>query len=330
MTTTGGGRESARVGDTGRTVVGVPGRVPDPLQDTGVVRDWRAALVELRSERAVQPDRAALGVVTYRSPQGPASLRVFFLPPSSRQPFALVIGRHPGCDVRGLRGASLRHALVLVWPDHRLGPPIEVMDLRTETGLVTPGGRVARRLAAPDALRFGVGRDEVALVYAAPWEKFAANEVGLLDRPSVGPELAGPDDVEVESSNVSFISKRAPGEYTRLVDGEPVLSEQTDVVRTSLQELREGLLLGRYARCDESARFSRDAGVSRVHAMLLVRGRRLMAIDVGSTNGTEVLGPGFRPLLRLDDEDRVRVLGAWESVRLGERRVALSLRHAVH
>jgi len=53
--------------------------------------------------------------------------------------------------------------------------------------------------------------------------------------------------------------------------------------------LRDGLLLGRYARCD-GAELCRDHLVSRVHALLLLTEDRLIAIDTASSNGTREAG----------------------------------------
>ncbi|MBS2031758.1 MAG: FHA domain-containing protein [Deltaproteobacteria bacterium] len=52
--------------------------------------------------------------------------------------------------------------------------------------------------------------------------------------------------------------------------------------------LSEGILVGRYARCNLS---SRGLGrMSRVHALLVVRDGELWALDLASTNGITVGG----------------------------------------
>jgi hypothetical protein len=48
--------------------------------------------------------------------------------------------------------------------------------------------------------------------------------------------------------------------------------------------LREGVLIGRYARCD-GMMLAGESSVSRVHALLLLVEDRLLAIDIASTNG---------------------------------------------
>ena len=51
--------------------------------------------------------------------------------------------------------------------------------------------------------------------------------------------------------------------------------------------LREGVLLGRYARCDNGASDHADS-LSRVHALLLQTDDRLLVIDTASTFGTRM------------------------------------------
>jgi hypothetical protein len=60
--------------------------------------------------------------------------------------------------------------------------------------------------------------------------------------------------------------------------------------------LRDGVLLGRYARCD-GAGLADDPSLSRVHALIINVDDRLLAIDTASFNGTRVV-----------DQDRARVI----------------------
>jgi hypothetical protein len=55
--------------------------------------------------------------------------------------------------------------------------------------------------------------------------------------------------------------------------------------------LRDGVLLGRYPRCDRTV--VNDESVSRVHALLIQLGEQLLVIDTASTNGTA--RPGQEP-----------------------------------
>ena len=80
--------------------------------------------------------------------------------------------------------------------------------------------------------------------------------------------------------------------------------------------LRDGVLLGRYARCDGAALLD-DSRLSRVHALLLHVDTALLAIDTASRNGTRARGqPDARvtvvqPDLELELGTRTRVRWRW-------------------
>jgi hypothetical protein len=60
-------------------------------------------------------------------------------------------------------------------------------------------------------------------------------------------------------------------------------------VNVGTQALRDGVLLGRYERCDGLG-VALDDSVSRVHLLLVLVGDRLLAIDIASTNGSRIAG----------------------------------------
>ena len=57
-------------------------------------------------------------------------------------------------------------------------------------------------------------------------------------------------------------------------------------IRIGHRALTEGVLLGRYARCDGAGGLAEDATLSRVHALLLQVDDMLLIIDTASSNGT--------------------------------------------
>jgi hypothetical protein len=69
--------------------------------------------------------------------------------------------------------------------------------------------------------------------------------------------------------------------------------------------LRDGILIGRYARCDGS--FGDDPSLSRVHALLIRIGDALIAIDVASTNGTCLAGKSHARLVELDHDTELEL-----------------------
>jgi hypothetical protein len=70
--------------------------------------------------------------------------------------------------------------------------------------------------------------------------------------------------------------------------------------------LRDGLLLGRYHRCD--AVDPDDGSLSRVHAVLVQDQDRLLVIDTASYNGTRRSGGDVERLIVLEGEGEI-VLG---------------------
>jgi hypothetical protein len=66
-------------------------------------------------------------------------------------------------------------------------------------------------------------------------------------------------------------------------------------IRIGHDELRDGVLLGRYARCN-NAQLADDPSLSRVHALLIQIDDAILAIDTASLNGTR---EGDQPKARL-------------------------------
>lgn len=97
----------------------------------------------------------------------------------------------------------------------------------------------------------------------------------------------------------SVVSITGPGEVARrslLADGEAPIGKlalrdgvHAQVMLVGARAAREGVLLGRYDRCDtgDLPVFQHDT-LSRVHALVIEVGGRLHLIDTGSSNGTYV------------------------------------------
>ncbi len=67
--------------------------------------------------------------------------------------------------------------------------------------------------------------------------------------------------------------------------------ERREHIQVGQAALRDGVLIGRYARCDRAC--LDDESVSRVHALLIQLGDELLVVDTASTNGTA--SPGHEP-----------------------------------
>lgn len=327
----------SHLGDSeGTRVAPPPWDLSGSSESTEVARHWHLALEELHARREARLGSPAVGVVVHRRGVArPVRCGVVFVDDRLRDPRAIVFGRHPSCDLAGLRDASLRHGLLLVWPGAKDGlPPLEVLDLRSRSGLVLSRHETFRHVRSPGPLRFGVGSDELTVLHAPAGGRFPAELPSELDgwaelerQIAVGltRPLAHP-----AATNVSFVHRREDGTLVRLLDGGLALEEGAHVVRTSREQLRAGLLLGRYARCDEASTLGSDRLVSRVHALVVERRGALYVVDVGSSNGTRVVDARTgEAVVALGDRRRVKRLGEWERIEIGESTLALEV-GAVH
>src|SRR5262249_45254037 len=59
-----------------------------------------------------------------------------------------------------------------------------------------------------------------------------------------------------------------------------------ETIRIGHRALTEGVLLGRYSRCDGAGGLADDATLSRVHALLIQLDDIVLLIDTASSNGT--------------------------------------------
>ncbi len=272
----------------------------------------------LRAERPALPASAVL--VRCRSLEPASAVRVVHHAPGVEAPIALVAGRHSECDLGTIPGASLRHAIVLLWPP-AAGEELasaEVLDLGTQTGLALPDGRLAMRVAGRAPIRFGIGSADVLILHAPAGEPLALEPADLanlrqavperaevtehasrpytrhLDVSGVGePEQESPPDLEK-----SCVALRAKPSRDRTFGSEHLML--TQLVRLGeghagarvcvrARDLERGVRLGRYLRCRGASVLGRDDHVSRVHALVLDRGGHRWLFDTASTNGTVVV-----------------------------------------
>lgn len=317
---------------------------------------WTGHVAQLQAWREEHLDGHVFAIITRAIStrrRGAGELRLVDatlvrIPEGRRAPTALAFGAHPYCDVGRLRSASLRHALVLLWPiaDDQHGA-IEVLDLRSASGLLTGPQASGERVVADDVARFAVGANEVTILHASPGGMFAADfpddldgfsdlartdprgaprrpldaePTGKMPKASVCPPVAD------EVTRVGSVVYREGGLLRRRFAAEPVPNDQV-IVPCTEDELERGLLLGRYTRCDGANCLGASDRVSRVHALLITRRGRTWLIDVGSTNGTEVLALDRGDVIAtLDDQMRLWPLGPGEGFRIGGVEVLLEIR----
>ncbi|MBX3157822.1 MAG: FHA domain-containing protein [Deltaproteobacteria bacterium] len=247
------------------------------------------------------------------------------------RPVAAIVGRHDHCDLylNGSEALSLRQFAVVLSPvaSWKPGEPqvrYRVLDLKTELGMLDEEGRplCGLRAEGPAILRCaGYALYIMVLGDPSDWPASGADAWSML------PERVYFDELE-HCAGGSMPRFRMPRDLTQSVvmrtsgprDTGARLVGNGDVAgtleiigperRTQLtvghEALRDGILLGRYARCDGHAD---DPSLSRVHTLLLHDEDRLLAIDTASCNGT-----------RAEGEERARVteIGRDTLLRLGK------------
>jgi hypothetical protein len=82
-----------------------------------------------------------------------------------------------------------------------------------------------------------------------------------------------------------------------------------ETIRIGAQALSDGVLLGRYARCDGAGGLADDASLSRVHALLIQIDDSLLLIDTASSNGTWENGEKPRARVFVLDRNTELLLG---------------------
>jgi hypothetical protein len=257
------------------------------------------------------------------------------------RPVAAIVGRHDHCDLylNGSETLSLRHLAVVLSPvaSWKPGEPqvrYRVLDLKTEIGMLDEEGRPLRGLRAegPAMLRCaGYAMYILPLGDPTDWPASGADAWSMI------PERVYFDELE-HCAGGSIPRFRMPRDLTqsvvmrtsgprdtaaRLV-GTGDLAGTLDIIgperRTQImighEALRDGVLLGRYARCDGHAD---DPSLSRVHTLLLHDEDRLLAIDTASCNGTRATGEERARVTEIGRETELllgkhtRVLWRWSA-----------------
>jgi hypothetical protein len=245
---------------------------------------------------------------------------------------AAIIGRHDACDLylSGSASLALRHLAVVLDPvtSYKRGEAnvqFRVFDLRTTEGLVDEEGRQLRGLRAegPALLRCG-GYAVCVFPIGDPtdWPASATDAWDMTPERVYFDELEQPPNGSLPgvplrgaNLNTSVIMRTHGPRDTgmKLVtqgDVAGTIEIQTPHNRGAITvgegALRDGVLLGRYARCD-GAGLADDPSLSRVHAMIINIDDRLLAIDTASFNGTRIHGEERARVIPLDAATDLRL-----------------------
>ncbi len=256
-----------------------------------------------------------------------------------------IIGRHSGVQVMlpEAKNVALRHLAILVHPPTKVDSSelfYSVRDLRTGAGFHDEHGRPieALGLSGPALFRLESFYFFVLPIGDAtdfPDDPNTAFDL-LPERVYLEERLRGPSqplmhparivdrtDLGPNARNAITLVGTHPG--PAVVQGQALLaageipaarlvvteSGRARSLVVGEQALSRGLLIGRYDRCDEG---TLSAGnISRVHLLVTSVGAHVVAVDLGSTNGTSILRlDGWTPM-------RCEILGARERLSLAGR-----------
>lgn len=287
----------------GRTSTFDPRKLGGPCESVETVLSWTEALASWRAARREhRPAEAHLAILIERTRGDVVLFEARAI--DGGGPTAIVFGSHPYCDVIVDESVSLRHALLLVWPG-RDRPSLEVLDLRTSTG-IGRGGRAVSGLSGQGALQFTLGRLRITVIALGAdvdgptysdeldriLEEADVHEVVGLDKSRRALSQAriraasDADRSAIEDwsrlTPVRALGARGGGHLGRARAGELH-------IEATPEDWANGLVIGRDARCTAHDALSQYE-ISRVHAVFLARGGRCFVVDAGSTNGTTVVG----------------------------------------
>jgi FHA domain-containing protein len=249
---------------------------------------------------------------------------------------AAIIGRHDECDLflNAHARLALRHLAVVLDPvsDWRAGANVRyrVLDLRTSDGFSDESDRALRGLCCegPGLLRCG-GYALFIMPLGDPtdWPAEATDAWTFLpervyfdelERSPLGsvPHLPRTPRAAAAFNNAithrSMIIRthgpRDTSEGQSLVESgdiagtlELIGPRNRGTIRIGHDELRDGVLIGRYARCN-NAQLADDPSLSRVHALLLQVDDAILAIDTASLNGTREVNQPKTRLIHLQGD----------------------------
>jgi hypothetical protein len=234
-----------------------------------------------------------------------------------------IVGRHDACDlfVDAHAGLALRHLAVILDPVTSWGRGdacvrYRMIDLRTADGFVDEHGRTLRglRCEGPALVRCaGYAVFVLPLGDPTDWPASGDDAWAFLPERVYFDEQAGlaqgssPRISLVRSGQATLIRTAGPRDHLGATERgelagtlELIGPGGRHVLRVGRAALHDGILLGRYPRCD-GAPSSDDALVSRVHALLIQLDEVILAIDLASSNGTFVRGGSPARVLAVRD-----------------------------
>ena len=274
-----------------------------------------------------EPGLALLAVdETTAMPVGVVRLRARF-----GRHVAAIVGRHDQCDLFLDRHSSLalRHLAVVLdpvqsWRRNSTTVRYRVLDLRTERAFTDEESKHLRGLRAegPTLVRCA-GHALFVLPLGDPtdWPESPTDAWAMMPERVYFDEMQSTPDgslakvrLDLDQTRQSMIFRTHGPRDTgmRLVEGgvAGTLEVIGDTKRGRLaigdRALRDGVLLGRYARCD-GTELLEDTSLSRVHMLLIHIDDALLAIDTASRNGSHLPGHANARVIAIDGDTEIHL-----------------------
>lgn len=229
---------------------------------------------------------------------------------------AAIVGRHDVCDLFLNNHASLalRHLAVVLdpvtsWKRGESSVRYRVLDLRTESGFTDENNKSMRGLRAEGP---AIMRCASHAIFIMPigdpsdWPLRADDAWAMLPERVYFDEMQSRPEGSLAHMPIHRMNTRQSMVYRThgpRETGQGLVQAVSDIagtleiigetrygaLRVGDAALRDGILLGRYARCDGAALLE-DQAMSRVHALLLQIDDALIVVDTASRNGTFLRG----------------------------------------
>ncbi len=257
---------------------------------------------------------------------------------------AAIVGRHDECDLylTGSQSLALRHLAIILEPvtSWKAGDKtvrFRVLDLRTSDGFQDEEGRTLRglRCEGPAVLRCaGYALFILPLGDPTDWPQSAEDAWACLpervyfDEVDSFPQGSMPRMMAIRTSpGIPIDQMRKTATITRthgprdsainMLSEEGDLAGTLELIGTNVREkirighraLTEGVLIGRYARCDGAGGLAEDVTLSRVHALLIQVDNTVLIVDTASSNGTWENGEKPRARVFVLDFNTELILG---------------------
>lgn len=257
---------------------------------------------------------------------------------------AVIVGRHDQCGLVLDRNDDmpLRQLAVLLEPIAREASghaalEYRVLDLNSERGFLDEQGRALRGIRCNGAAILRCAGHALYLLPVGRPEAWPDNGIEAWDRlparvyldeathlaDGTSSRVPRIRDVRDDLTHITSIPGPRAASESLVRDGDVVGTLELFGPTRSMQiqvgaaALRDGVLIGRYPRCDGS--FSGDDRISRVHALFLQVGDHVLVVDTASTNGTSAPGQQPAPLHAIRDTtelmlgEETRVIWRWLS-----------------